>query len=63
MPTQDSYEYYIGWTHEKNRAIDLGKPNYEANCQIEIDRLVALEPTWAPKKCACGEFTGCTGPE
>lgn len=32
-------DYYKSWLQEKKRAQKFGKANYEANCDIEINRL------------------------
>lgn len=37
-------DYYKSWLYEKKRAQKFGKPNYEANCDIEIARLEKEHP-------------------
>jgi len=36
---QKTLDYYKSWVYEKKRAQYLGKPEYEENCDIEIERL------------------------
>jgi len=61
MADQATIDYYIKWKHEKNRAIGLGKVNYAANCQIELDRLEGSNPELVGLNCSCGVYSGCTG--
>lgn len=58
---KDDLTYYKSIRHEKNRANDLGKKNYEANMNIEIIRLETGHPEFLGKQCDCGKFTNCTG--
>ena len=44
MASQEVITYYQSWLREKKRAIKYGKPNYEANCDIEITRLESENP-------------------
>lgn len=58
MATEQQITYYKSWVHERNRARRLGKPNYEANCDIELDRLVKEVPDLAGTTCDCPECRG-----
>jgi len=44
MASPETVAYYQKWLHEKYRAQQLGKTNYEANCDIEISRLETENP-------------------
>ena len=57
----DDLAYYKTVRHEKNRANDLGKTNYESNVNVEIIRLEVEHPEFCGEQCGCGEFTNCTG--
>lgn len=61
MADEQTINYYKKWKHEKNRAVALGKDNYAANCNIELQRLETQYPELVGVNCNCGQYSGCTG--
>jgi len=55
MASQKLIKSYRSWSHEAKRAKRLGKPNYEASCNKEVNRLLKKSPELKGEECTCPE--------